>query len=61
MDIRSVNNEKEEIYPEVELLNRACLDLVSQIEELTRENARLKGLIEEGNASEVRSGPSVST
>ena len=60
MDISSVNKEKEEIYPEVELLNRACLDLVSQIEELTRENTRLKDLIKEGNVSEVRSGPSVS-
>lgn len=29
---------------EIELLNQACLDLVDQIEELKKENARLKKL-----------------
>lgn len=42
MVTRSVNNIKEEICPEVELLNQACLDLVAQIEQLKKENARLK-------------------
>ena len=35
---RSVNHIKEEICPEVKLLNQACLDLVAQIEQLKREN-----------------------
>ena len=42
MVTRSVNNIKEDISPEVELLNQACLDLVAQIEQLKKENARLK-------------------
>jgi hypothetical protein len=58
MVIHSINGE-EEIDPEVELLNLACLDLVGQIEELKKENARLKELIKQVNGPEVRSGPSV--
>jgi hypothetical protein len=44
MDARPVNNIKEEIGLEVELLNQACLDLVAQIEQLKKENARLKAM-----------------
>jgi hypothetical protein len=55
---RSINGE-EEINPEVELLNLACLDLVGQIEELKKENARLKELVKQVNGPEVGSGPSV--
>jgi len=55
MIVRSVNEEGE-IDPEVELLNLACLDLVAQIEELKeelkKENARLKELVEQNNATE---------
>ena len=42
MVTHSVDTIKEEISPEVELLNLACLDLVAQIEQLKEENARLK-------------------
>ena len=55
MPTRSVNDVEEEIYPEVELLNQACLDLVAQIEELKRENTWLKKLMREGSGSGVRS------
>lgn len=58
MVIRSINGE-EEINPEVELLNLACLDLVGQIEELKKENTRLKELVKQVNGPEIRSGPSV--
>ena len=61
MVARSVNNVKEEIPPEVELLNQACLDLVCQIEELKRENARLKELLKKGNTLEAKLDPSVGT
>lgn len=40
-----VNHTKENTgLLEIELLNQACLDLVGQIEELKKENARLKKL-----------------
>ena len=42
MVTHSVDTIKEEICPEMELLNQACLDLVAQIEQLKEENARLK-------------------
>jgi len=48
MVTRSVNHIKEEIYPEVKLLNQACLDLVAQIEQLKKENIRLKKKLKEG-------------
>jgi len=49
MVMRSVNNIKGEIGLEVELLNQACLDLVAQIEQLKKENARLKKMQKRGN------------
>jgi hypothetical protein len=54
----SAGNVKEEICLEVDLLNRACLDLVGQIEDLKMENDRLKELIKKGKISEPRSEPS---
>ena len=57
----SVNNIDEEVCPEMELLNRACLDLVVQIEELKRENAGLKKLVKEGNDSKGKSELSCKT
>ncbi len=42
MDASSVESINAEVNPAVELLNQTCLDLVSQIEKLKRENARLK-------------------
>ncbi len=42
MVTRSANNIQKEICPEVELLNQACLDMVAQIEQLKKENTRLK-------------------
>ena len=51
----SANNIKEEVCPEIKLLNQACLDLVCQIEELQKENVwlkeRIKELKEEGKSS----------
>lgn len=44
MAMESINSVQEEINPAVELLNQTCLDLVAQIEELRKENARLKQL-----------------
>jgi len=45
MATRSVNHTEEHTgLLEIELLNQACLDLVPQIEELKKENARLKKL-----------------
>jgi hypothetical protein len=49
-------NSEGEIDPEVELLNLACLDLVGQIEELKKENARLKELVKQKNAIEEKPG-----
>ena len=54
-------NIDEEVCPEMELLNRACLDLVVQIEELKRENAGLKKLVKEGNDSKGKSELSCKT
>jgi len=51
MVMRSDNNRKENIFLEVELLNQACLDLVAQIEELKKENARLRKKAKEGSGS----------
>ena len=51
--VRDINNE--DITPEVELLNLACLDLVGQIEELKEENARLKKQIRK--ETEAKLGP----
>ena len=56
MVTRSFNNIEEEICPEVELLNQACLDLVAQIEQLKKENTRLKKKAKEVNGSGRRSG-----
>jgi hypothetical protein len=42
MNTRIDITREKEIYLEVELLNQACLDLVGQIEQLEKENARLK-------------------
>jgi hypothetical protein len=61
MVARSVTNMKEEICPELELLNRACLDLVAQIERLEKENVRLRQEAIEGNGSPGRSGLSDNT
>ena len=47
------NINREEICPEVELLNQACLDLVAQIEELKDENAQLKKRVREGREAEA--------
>lgn len=45
MTTRLVNHAEEHTgLLEIELLNQACLDLVAQIEELKKENARLKKL-----------------
>ena len=45
MATRAVNHTEEHTgLLEIELLNQACLDLVDQIEELKKENARLKKL-----------------
>jgi len=49
MVTRSANNIQKEIYPEVELLNQACLDMVAQIEQLKKENNRLTKMKEKGN------------
>lgn len=51
MDTHSVNNIKEDSYPELELLNKACLDMVAQIEQLKKENARLRKMQERGDES----------
>ncbi len=56
MVTHSVDSIKEEIYPEVELLNQACLDLVAQIEQLKKENARLKEKAKEEAGSGKRLG-----
>ena len=50
----SANSVEETVCPEMELLNQACLDLVVQIEELKKENARLKEQVKR----EVRQGGS---
>jgi len=49
----SSSTSKGEISPEVELLNQACLDLVAQIEQLKKENARLKQMKEKGSSQEI--------
>jgi cell shape-determining protein MreC len=46
-----MDTHKEEAYPELELLNKTCLDMVAQIEQLKKENARLKKMQESGNGS----------
>lgn len=51
-----VTRSKEKTDFEVELLNQACLDLVAQIEQLKKENARLKKKAEEGNGTGRKSG-----
>jgi hypothetical protein len=55
MVTRSANNIEKEICPEVELLNQACLDMVAQIEQLKKENTRLKKMKEKGDGSGRRS------
>jgi hypothetical protein len=49
----SSSTSKKEISPEMELLNQACLDLVAQIEQLKKENARLKRMREKGSNQEL--------
>jgi len=47
----SANKIETDICPQMELLNQACLDLVTQIEELKEENTCLKKLLEERNGA----------
>jgi len=56
MVTHSVNNIEGDFSPEVELLNQACLDLVAQIEQLKKENARLKKEMKERSKSAGRPG-----
>jgi hypothetical protein len=49
MVTRSTHNAEEEVCLEVELLNQTCLDLVAQIEQLKKENTRLKKMQKKGN------------